>query len=77
MFELSYKPFDPPINEYALYEFVAWKDNSTIELSKFTRSDKTLCPASNFMKVPVSLKLDDGIWRFTEMLPNVKCEPLE
>ena len=67
--ELSYEP-----DEYALYEFVAWKDNFTIHLAKFTRSDKSFCPASNFMRVPVSLRLDNGIWRFDELLSNVKCE---
>jgi hypothetical protein len=75
--ELSYRPFDPSINEYALYRFVGWKDNRTIFLSKFTRSNKKLCPKTNFMTVPVTLTLDDGKWRFFEELSSdtVKCEP--
>ncbi|MEE9614765.1 MAG: hypothetical protein V3W31_07415 [Thermodesulfobacteriota bacterium] len=68
--ELTKKP-----QEYALYSFVAWKDNSTILLSKDTHSDGKLCPESNGMVVPVTLKLEEDGWIFHEDLsPDaVRC----
>ena len=57
--ELSYEP-----EEYALYGFVAWEGDKTILLSKLTDSDKALCPASDFMRVPVTLKREGDGWRF-------------
>lgn len=68
--ELSYES-----EEYALYSFKAWLDNKTILLSKFARSKKSACPSSDFMRVPVVLKLEEGAWRFYEDLssPAVRC----
>lgn len=69
--ELSYEP-----EEYALYKFVRWEDNKTVALSKFTNSVKELCPESNFMTVPVTLRQDKEDWRFYENLKHgaVTCE---
>ncbi|MBI5887306.1 MAG: hypothetical protein HZB82_01160 [Deltaproteobacteria bacterium] len=57
--ELSYEPKG---DEYALYEFVKWENDSTIALNK--RS----IPFP--ITVPVVLKLDDGVWKFEEILPD-------
>jgi hypothetical protein len=75
--ELTYKPSAPPVNEYALYGFKEWKDNKTVFLIKFARSGKRLCPDSDFMTLPVILRMEAEEWRFSEVLsPDaVKCEP--
>lgn len=77
--ELFYKPFEPPVNEYALYSFIEWTDNKTILLSKYIRSIKEFCPKTLDMTHPVVLKLEDGEWRFYEDLSRdtVKCGPNE
>ncbi|MBI1912427.1 MAG: hypothetical protein HYS21_10560 [Deltaproteobacteria bacterium] len=75
--DLSYRPFDPPANEYALYRFIEWKDSQTILLNKYTRSDMKLCPKTPNMTYPVILKLEKGVWKFHEDLSGdtVKCGP--
>ncbi|MBI5587046.1 MAG: hypothetical protein HY889_01615 [Deltaproteobacteria bacterium] len=75
--ELSYRPFDPPVNEYALYRFIEWKDSQTVLLDKYTRSDRKLCPKTSDMTYPVILKLEKGEWKFHEDLSSgtVKCGP--
>lgn len=68
--ELSYEP-----EEYALYRFKAWIDNKTVQLSKYTRSEKSICPSSKLMTVPVFLRSEEGAWRFDEDLSHtaVRC----
>ena len=56
--EFSYRPI-----EYYVFENLKWKSNSHIELKEWLRSSKGLCPETDFMTIPVSLKLDDGDWK--------------
>lgn len=74
--ELRYEPFKPPVYEYALYEFVGWKDNKTILLNKYAHSSKDLCPKANTMTIPVTLKLEEDGWNFHEEFSSdtVKCK---
>ena len=75
--ELRYEPFEPPVNEYALYGFVGWKDDRTILLNKYADANKDLCPKMLDMTIPVTLRLEGGSWNFHEELSGatVKCGP--
>lgn len=77
--ELSYEPFEPPVNEYALYSFIEWTDDKTILLSKYIRSIEEFCPKTLDITYPVVLKLEDGEWKFYDDLSSdtVKCGPNE
>jgi len=57
--ELFYEP-----EEYARYGFVKWMDDKTIDLAKKVYSSAQICPESDFMTVPVTLRLEDGGWKF-------------
>ncbi len=70
--ELSYEP-----EEYARYSFIQWKDDKTIELAKKIYSTEQLCPKSDFMMVPVTLRLERGDWKFYDdsSRRNIRCDP--
>lgn len=59
--EFSYEP-----TEYSQYRFVRWKSNKYIELKKWLRSSKGLCPETDFMIVPVDLRKEDDGWKLYE-----------
>lgn len=69
--ELNFAPKEYP----PLYFFKRWKDNSTIEIMKGIHSSKVFCPDSNFMKIPVTVKLEPDGWKFYEDLSanSVMC----
>ncbi|MDL2358008.1 MAG: hypothetical protein QFF03_22380, partial [Pseudomonadota bacterium] len=54
---------------YALYHFVRWSNATTVELSKLTHADPTICPASQVMASPVRLARQHGQWRLDERAP--------
>jgi len=70
--ELFYEP-----EEYARYSFIKWKDDNTIELAKKIYSTEQLCPEFDFMTVPVTLRLEEGGWKFYDDLSrsNIRCGP--
>lgn len=70
--ELFYEP-----EEYTRYNFIQWKDDKTIELAKVTYSSEQICPKSDFLTVPVTLRLEDGDWKFYDDLSrrNIRCGP--
>jgi hypothetical protein len=61
--EFSYTP-----TKYATYGFLKWKDNKSIKLKKWLRSSKGLCPEYKYMKIPVSLKVEENNWKMYEDL---------
>jgi hypothetical protein len=69
--EYSYEPM-----EYAQYRFVRWKDNKFIELKKWLRSSKELCPETDFMVIPISLEMEDDGWKLYKYLSpdSVECD---
>lgn len=69
--EFSYVPM-----EYATYEFVRWKDNNYIELKKWLRSSKELCPETDFMIIPISLEKEADGWKLYKYLSldSVQCD---
>lgn len=70
--ELYYEP-----EEYARYDFIQWKDDKTIELTKKIYSAEQLCPKFDFMTIPVTLRLEEGGWKFHDDLssPSIRCGP--
>jgi hypothetical protein len=66
--------FEP--TEYALYSFVRWLNPNTVELEKYMRADKAVCPETSSMKFPVRLVLEDGLWKLDEQLERatISCE---
>lgn len=50
--------------EYALYDFVRWADNTTVELSRTTHGDGEHCEASKLMLATVHLARSGNAWRF-------------
>jgi len=48
---LAHKP-----KEYAIYSFIEWRDDKTIILSKETNPKGKLCPCTDTMVVPVTLR---------------------
>ncbi len=67
--EFHYKPKD-----YILHKFISWEGDNAIRLEKYAKSDRDLCPKSNFMTINEMLKLQDGKWTFFKASPlNVKC----
>ena len=69
--EFSYEP-----TIYAQYRFVRWKDNTSIELKKWLRSSKGLCPETDFMIIPISLEMEDDGWElYKHFSPDsVECD---
>jgi hypothetical protein len=70
--ELFYEP-----EEYARYSFIKWMDNKTIELTKEVYSSEQTCPESDFMMVPVALRMEEGGWKFYDDLGrrDIECDP--
>lgn len=70
--ELFYEP-----GEYARYSFIKWEDALTIELTKKIYSTERLCPEFDFMMVPVTLRLEEGGWKFYDDLSSrdIRCGP--
>jgi hypothetical protein len=69
--EFSHKPL-----EYAEYKFIRWRNNKSIELKKWLHSSEGLCSENRYMVVPVSLKKEDGDWKFYEDFSpdSVQCD---
>ncbi len=70
--ELFYEP-----DVYARYSFIKWKGNKTIELDKNVHSTEQSCPKSDFMIMPVTLRLEEDGWKFYDDLSNrnIRCGP--
>ncbi len=60
---LAHKP-----KEYAIYSFIKWKGNKTIIISKETHPKGKLCPHTNTMIVPVTLRYEKDNWHLYEDL---------
>lgn len=62
---------------YVRYSFIKWKDDKTIELVKKVYSTEQLCRESDFMTVPVTLRLEEDGWKFHDDLNsrNIRCGP--
>ncbi len=69
--EFSYRP-----REYFVYESIQWKNNLHIELKQWLRSSKGLCSETEFMTIPVSIKMEDDTWKLHEDFSpdSVKCD---
>lgn len=63
--------------EYALYEFIGWKDNNTVLLNNYAHSSKKLDSKTFGMTHNAVLKLEKGGWRIHDDLSGdtVKCRP--
>ena len=70
--ELNFTPKEYP----PLYFFKRWKDNKTIELMKGVPASKKLCSDTNFMKIPVTVKLEPDGWKFYDDLSTETVECL-
>ena len=58
------------------YTFVGWKDQHTTLLHRVDRADKAYCLQARTMTVPVTLKREDGEWKFIDDLSGVVCKNL-
>ncbi len=66
---------EPKDDIYRQFSFVRWQDDKTIVISEFTETTKDLCPDSNFMTIPVFIKLEKDGWKIYEDLSpeTAKC----
>lgn len=68
--EYRYSP-----EEYALYTFLAWVGEDTIQLENYTYSKKEYCPKGQFMTIREVLKYRAGKWLLSkDASAEVRCQ---